>query len=373
MESASGKILVLNVDRDDDLGLKASVDTPIVGRDRCLDAAVKLALADPEEADANGIFAAVRMADDLRSRGYDVEVAVLAGHHTSSFEADRRIRNQATQVVSTVKPSGIVFVSDGADDETVIPIIQQFAPILSVQRVVIRHSGSIEESYEVLARYLKLALGDIRYSRYVLGVPGALLLLLGVLALYHLEIYAGYAILILLGIAMMYKGFGIDEALARARRSPIFTLSLFTLAASAILVASGIVQASHVVQSLDLSLRPSGVSVTQYVAGAAISTALPYLWVAFILYPLVMTAYYAIRRSYKALRSLSAFAAAALLYYPLMELALFIENPYRSVSLVLVTLFISLAALSLLTYFIYRILRSHQRDRWERARGSTGQ
>jgi len=360
MERASGRILVLNVDRDDDLGLKASVETPLIGRDSCMDAAVKLALADPEEADANGIFAAIKMADDLRSKGYDIEVAVLAGHHTSSFEADRRIRSQMERVVTAVRPSGVVFVSDGADDETVIPVVQQFAPILSVQRIVIRHSGSIEESYEVLARYLRLALGDIRYSKYILGVPGLLLLLLGVLALYHMELYAGYAIIILLGIAMVYKGFGIDEELARARRSPIFNLSLFTLAASAILAALGIVQASHVVQSLNLYERPPGVSAVQYAAGAAVAAALPYIWTAFILYPLVMTAYYVLRRSYKAIRSVSAFAASALLYYPLMELALFVENPYRSVSLVLLALFVSLAALAALTYFVYKILRMHR-------------
>ncbi len=360
MGEAGGRILVLNVDRDDDLGLKASVETPIIGRDKCVEAATKLALADPEEADANGIFAAVRTADELRSRGYDVEVAVIAGHHTSSFEADRRIRSQAERVISIVKPSGVVFVSDGVDDEVVIPLIQQLAPIISVQRVVIRHSGSIEESYEVLARYLKLALGDIRYSRYVLGVPGVLLLLFGLLSLYHLEVYAGYAVVILLGAAMIYKGFGVDDALARFRRSPIFSLRLFTLAASAILAMLGIVQAYYAVESANVYLRPPGVSAAQYLAGAAASAALPYLWAAFLLNPLVMAVYYALRRSYRALRSLSASATTALLYYPLMELALFVENPHRSVSLVLVAIFVSLAALSAFTYFIYRVLRSHR-------------
>ncbi|MFP3228974.1 MAG: DUF373 family protein [Nitrososphaeria archaeon] len=355
---AGGRILVLNVDRDDDLGSKASVSTPLIGREPCLDAAVRLALADPEEADANGIFAAVRVADDLRSRGYDAEVAVLSGSRGSTLDADRRIRAQAERVISEVRPSGVVFVSDGVDDEAVLPIIQQLAPILSVQRVVIRHSGSIEESYEVLARYLRMALSDIRYSRYVLGIPGLLLLLLGALALYHLEVYAGYAIAIVLGIAMVYKGFGLDEALARARRSPLFNLSAFTFAASAILVAAGAIEASHVVQSANIYERPPGVSAAQYLIGAAAATLLPYLLVAFLLYPLVMTAYYALRRSYKALRSFSAFATAALLYYPLMELALFIENPYRPVSLVLLALFLSLATLTALTYFIYKMLRS---------------
>ena len=46
-----------------------------------------------------------------------------------------------------------VFVSDGEDDETVIPIIRTIVPVISIQRIIIKHSRSVEYSYAVLGRY----------------------------------------------------------------------------------------------------------------------------------------------------------------------------------------------------------------------------
>ena len=39
--------LILSVDRDDDVGYKAKVDTPVIGREACLEAAQKLGTAKP--------------------------------------------------------------------------------------------------------------------------------------------------------------------------------------------------------------------------------------------------------------------------------------------------------------------------------------
>ena len=72
----TSRTLVLSIDRDDDIGFKASIDSPVVGRKACLDAAVKLALADPEDSDVNAIFQAISTYDRLRSEGEDPEVAV---------------------------------------------------------------------------------------------------------------------------------------------------------------------------------------------------------------------------------------------------------------------------------------------------------
>ena len=59
------RILILCVDRDDDLGKKAGIKTPVLGRDENLNAAIALALRDPEEADANAMFEGVRGYDRL--------------------------------------------------------------------------------------------------------------------------------------------------------------------------------------------------------------------------------------------------------------------------------------------------------------------
>ena len=58
--SAASRLLVICVDRDDDVGEKTGIQTPVVGRDACIEAAQRLALEDPEDADSNSIFAAIR-------------------------------------------------------------------------------------------------------------------------------------------------------------------------------------------------------------------------------------------------------------------------------------------------------------------------
>jgi len=62
---AKERTLVLCVDRDDDLGFKARIDGPIVGREACLHAATSLGLADPEDSDVNALFETVRLYDEL--------------------------------------------------------------------------------------------------------------------------------------------------------------------------------------------------------------------------------------------------------------------------------------------------------------------
>jgi hypothetical protein len=61
------RILILCVDRDGDIEVKAGIKTPVLGRTANLDAAVSLALHDPEEPDANAMFEAVRLYDRLQA------------------------------------------------------------------------------------------------------------------------------------------------------------------------------------------------------------------------------------------------------------------------------------------------------------------
>ncbi|MEM2700651.1 MAG: DUF373 family protein, partial [Nitrososphaerota archaeon] len=66
MEGSGGsRTLILVVDEDDDIGRKTGWKTPILGRDKNFLAAKDLLLSDPEEADANAMFAAVKLYDEL--------------------------------------------------------------------------------------------------------------------------------------------------------------------------------------------------------------------------------------------------------------------------------------------------------------------
>ena len=83
-------ILILSVDRDNDLFEKAKISGPIIGREANLNAANKLALADPQDTDANAIFQAVKKYDEL-GKDYEVQIVTLTGNKKLGYEADKTI------------------------------------------------------------------------------------------------------------------------------------------------------------------------------------------------------------------------------------------------------------------------------------------
>ena len=96
------RILILCVDRDGDLGTKAEIKTPALGRTSNLEAAVALALSDPEEPDANAMFEAVSLYDRLineQQPGEVFEVATICGSELGGVGADRKLVAELNQVL----------------------------------------------------------------------------------------------------------------------------------------------------------------------------------------------------------------------------------------------------------------------------------
>ena len=95
-ERTMDRVLILSVDRDDDLGKKAGVKGPVVGRRDVLTAALKLGIADPEESDTNAILGALNHYDAMRAeldgKG-EVEIALLTGEERVGVRSDRVIHN----------------------------------------------------------------------------------------------------------------------------------------------------------------------------------------------------------------------------------------------------------------------------------------
>ena len=92
--SKVSKLLVICVDRDDDVGEKTGIQTPVVGRNACIEAAQRLALEDPEDADTNSIFAAIKTFEDLISRGYEAQVVTVTGVKNRGVKADEKIASE---------------------------------------------------------------------------------------------------------------------------------------------------------------------------------------------------------------------------------------------------------------------------------------
>ena len=115
------KILVLCVDRDDDIGVKTGIKAPLVGREDNLAAATKLGLADPEDSDVNALLSAVSTYDSLVKQGQDAEIATICGDVRVGPTSDLILTQQLDQVLEEVRPDRVFLVSDGAEDEAFAP------------------------------------------------------------------------------------------------------------------------------------------------------------------------------------------------------------------------------------------------------------
>jgi len=213
-------ILILCVDRDGDIEVKAGIKTPLLGRTANLDAAVSLALKDPEEPDANAMFEAIRLYDRLQNEkqpGETFEVATISGTELGGVNADRKLVAELANLLDTFNAGEVILVSDGFSDEAILPLIESRVPVSSVRRIVIKHSESIEETAAVFTKYVRLLFDNPRYARVALGLPGLLVLTFGLLwavnSIYpDATLYYGIAIVIIVGCFLLLKGFQADRA-----------------------------------------------------------------------------------------------------------------------------------------------------------------
>ena len=280
--STAKKLLVICVDRDNDVGEKTGITTPIVGRNACIDAAQRLALEDPEDADSNAIFYAVKTFEDLVSKGYQAEIITVAGVENRGVQADEKIASEIRKVIDKFSASGAVIVSDGEDDESVIPVIQNLLPVVSVQRVVMKVSRSVEYSYAVFGKYLKMIAYDSKYSKFFLGVPGLLLLIGGIATVfgYTTEIFA--VLVSILGGAFLIRAFDIDRAWTSwTKPTPAGLIRSFTMIAGGIIILTSIPSgiASINVEIIPADISPIDIVTNQILIGQFVAGALPFWWI----------------------------------------------------------------------------------------------
>jgi putative membrane protein len=207
--------LVVCIDRDDDLGRKAGVAGPIVGRAAVIDAATRLGIADPEDSDTNAMFAAVRILDEILKAGDAGEVCVLTGSPKVGLLSDTRVAEQFDQVLERVNATSAHLVSDGAEDEHLFPILASRLRIDGVHRVYIRQSASIESTYYTIIRAMK----DPKLRAKTILPVALVLLVLGIAAAGGVLVWGVVGIAILLGVYLIFWTFDIDEGIIDAVRS----------------------------------------------------------------------------------------------------------------------------------------------------------
>jgi len=241
-------LLVLCVDLDDDIGRKTGMETPVVGRDAVESAAVALATADPEDSDVNVLFEGVHIYDRITDE--QVEVAVVTGTETANVEANRKIGREVDTVLAglgTAEPVQALVVTDGAQDESVLPVVRSRVPINGVRRVVVRQAQDLESMYYTIKQVI-----DDPETRGTILVPLGILLLIYPLAILASLLGLPGAVLgltsALLGLYALFRGLGLEDAMDRTverARNSLYAgrVTIVSYVVAAVLLIIGGVQA----------------------------------------------------------------------------------------------------------------------------------
>lgn len=235
------KTLILNIDRDDDFGRKAKVKSPIIGIEKNLDAATKLGRADPEDSDLNAIFLAISTYEKLKEEGQDVEIATLCGDISVGIKSDQKLAEQLEKTIKETDAEEAILLSDGAEDEYILPIVQSRIKISSVNRVSVKQSKQLEDTYY---RVIKL-LDDEKVKKQFL-LPIALIILVGAIFILLNIAASGFgAILFTLGFYLLIRVFHWERNVAffwKEMKSGLLTgkLSFYTYIVAIVIIAVSI-------------------------------------------------------------------------------------------------------------------------------------
>ncbi|UCE36473.1 MAG: DUF373 family protein [Thermoplasmata archaeon] len=255
------KLLILCVDRDDDLGSKAGIISPVIGREDCLKAAMALGVKDPEESDTNSILSGISIYDEYIKNDVDCELAVICGDSEVGIKSDQALAKQLDTVLGKVEPKSAILVSDGAEDEFIYPLLSSRIPIDGIKRVVVKQSRNIESLYYMIARSIQ----DEKVRRkFVLPVALALIVFSSFFIITSIanSLYPdanipdiSWAVVFLtLGIYIIVKAYNLDEpikAMSRDAKTAISTIPFVMLAG--ITIAAGILAAWNSIQDATIN------------------------------------------------------------------------------------------------------------------------
>ena len=200
--------IVLVIDRDNDLGVKAGIRSPIIGRQSNLISAIKLAEVDPEDSDLNTIFGAIKIYDELRRDGEDVEIVTVCGDQKVGVVSDSKIAEQLDYIKEKLNAECAIVVTDGSEDEFVLPLISSRFKIDCVRRIIVKQSKTIESTYYILKKMFE----DPKIAKSTLTPLGIILIVYSIsLFLKSPEIGVG-SIVLVLGIYFLIKAYGLEES-----------------------------------------------------------------------------------------------------------------------------------------------------------------
>ena len=137
-----------------------------------------------------------------------MEIAILTGDEKVGLRSDRAVAAQLEEVVAAFQPDKAILVTDGAEDESVLPILQSQVRIDHVEKIIVKQSKGIEGTYY----YIVKALEDPKWRSKIMIPVGLVLSLLGLGIMLPNEI--GGVVIgglpLVTGLYLLSKGAGIE-------------------------------------------------------------------------------------------------------------------------------------------------------------------
>ncbi|XQN75388.1 DUF373 family protein [Methanothermococcus sp. Ax23] len=204
------KYLVIVVDMDDDIGRKANIKTPILGRVDCINTAIKLGLSDPGDTDTNSILGGIKLYDELKKEGKDVELAIISGHkNVESEECAKKIKEQLDFLMYLYEPNFIYLVSDGKEDEMVLKYLENKDTFVWKKRIIVKQNESLESTYYLIQEFLKKTMSQ--YVPFIFTSIGFAMVIYAIFADLGWRIIAG-----MVGLYILSEGSGLTHALKKS-------------------------------------------------------------------------------------------------------------------------------------------------------------
>ena len=218
------KPVIVVVDIDDDLG-EVLGRSLVKGYEEVKSAVLEYGMKRPTDPDVNALLAGLNLYDKLRSEGRDPEIIAVGGHRIDFLEAQKNIKRLVEGAIKDIegKPEFYI-VSDGEDEFVISQLLQEYGRIGGFERVVVEQDLGIEGRYLLILKYIKKAMFDPRFSRYLLGIPGLAVTVFALLSIAGLASLALKVSALVIGLAMAIRGFNLEESLEAAISS--FLLSI---------------------------------------------------------------------------------------------------------------------------------------------------
>ncbi len=142
--------------------------------------------------------------------------SLLQGDKNVGVISDQKIAEQLELYLQMNEVQRAVFVSDGAEDETLVPIVQSRMKIDSVKRIVVMQSANLESTYYIL----KHAFSDPKISQTFFVPPlGLAFLIYAIFLLARYPEGAIVGILAAVGLYMLYRASGLMILLPLKKKS----------------------------------------------------------------------------------------------------------------------------------------------------------